>query len=63
MSRCWLGKAEWYEARYGWLSPEHLAAYADDVGSTCMLDYGHAGPHEWTRDDEIGVSFDDLQTG
>jgi hypothetical protein len=29
----------------------------DDCGTTCMLERGHAGPHEWTRNDEIGVQF------
>lgn len=29
----------------------------DDCGTTCMLLHGHDGPHEWTRDDEIGVLF------
>jgi hypothetical protein len=28
-----------------------------EVGSTCMLDQGHKCPHEWTRDDKIGVTF------
>ena len=29
----------------------------DGCGTTCMLLDGHTGPHEWSRDDEIGVSF------
>jgi hypothetical protein len=29
----------------------------DGVSHSCMLEDGHAGPHEWTRDDEIMVSF------
>lgn len=29
------------------------------VGSTCMLWDGHDGPHEWTPDDEIGVTFEE----
>ncbi len=28
-----------------------------EVGSTCMLEAGHDGDHDWTPDDEIGVSF------
>ena len=28
-----------------------------DVGTTCMLEAGHDGPHKWTRDDQITVSF------
>jgi hypothetical protein len=29
----------------------------DGCSTTCMLMDGHAGPHEWTRDDEIQVRF------
>lgn len=29
----------------------------DGCSTTCMLLHGHAGPHEWTRDDQIGISF------
>lgn len=29
----------------------------DDVGTTCMLEDGHEGPHEWTRDDQISIRF------
>ena len=29
----------------------------DGCGTTCMLLVDHAGPHEWTRDDQIGISF------
>jgi hypothetical protein len=32
------------------------AMYPD--GATCMLPNGHAGPHEYTPDDEITVSFE-----
>lgn len=28
-----------------------------ESGTTCMLLEGHEGPHEWTRDDQIMVSF------
>lgn len=27
------------------------------VGSTCMLERGHDGPHEFTPDDQIGITF------
>lgn len=33
----------------------------DDCGTTCMLLDGHTGPHQWTRDDGIGVSFPELK--
>jgi len=29
----------------------------DGCSTTCMLIGGHEGPHEWTRDDQIGISF------
>ena len=47
--------------------PRVLGDYSDeDCGTTCMLEAGHAGPHEWTRDDGINVEFSsdpDLLTG
>lgn len=33
----------------------------DGCSTTCMLEDGHAGPHEWFRDDQIIVSFKDDQ--
>jgi hypothetical protein len=30
---------------------------ADGCGTTCMLMDGHEGPHQFIRDDEIGVRF------
>jgi hypothetical protein len=29
----------------------------DGCGTTCMLMDGHHGAHEWSRDDEITLSF------
>lgn len=29
----------------------------DGCNTTCMLWDGHEGPHEWSRDDEIMISF------
>ena len=29
----------------------------DGCSTTCMLERGHEGPHEWTRDDQIGIFF------
>ena len=29
----------------------------DGCSTTCFLPDGHDGPHEWTRDDEIMVTF------
>lgn len=31
----------------------------DGWSTTCMLLDGHEGSHEWTRDDEIQVAFED----
>ena len=33
----------------------------DGCGTTCMLLLGHDGPHEWTRDDRIVISFAPLK--
>jgi hypothetical protein len=30
---------------------------ADDVGTSCMLEMGHEGPHVWVRDDDIIIRF------
>ena len=39
----------------------------DGCSTTCMLLEGHQGPHEWTRDDKIMITFergnDDLPKG
>lgn len=29
----------------------------DGCATTCMLEAGHEGPHEWTRDDWIKIMF------
>jgi hypothetical protein len=55
-AHCWAGKSDYYEALYGFMSPEHAAVYFED-GSTCLLDDGHDGPHEWTPDNAIGITF------
>lgn len=53
---CWADGpsiVEWIEAN----------AHRDDfdiedyVGWTCMLEKGHDGPHEFTPDNQIGISF------
>lgn len=30
---------------------------ADGCSTTCMREKDHVGPHRWTRDDQIGVTF------
>jgi hypothetical protein len=47
-------------ADYGFCMLAGLAPFDADlysVGGTCLLPSGHAGPHEFTRDDEILVTF------
>jgi len=29
----------------------------DGCPTTCMREADHEGPHEWTRDDRIGITF------
>lgn len=53
---CWKDRHEWIEERYGFGSGEWAANY-NLPSATCMLAHGHDGEHEWTNDDEIGVSF------
>jgi hypothetical protein len=35
-------------------------SFKDGCSSTCMLEDGHEGPHEWTRDDQIFIRFSPL---
>jgi hypothetical protein len=35
----------------------HGPEAADGCSTTCMLLTDHEGPHEWTRDDQIKVTF------
>ena len=37
-------------------SPEWVGSYVTG-DAICMLHAGHKGPHEWTPDDQITVSF------
>jgi hypothetical protein len=39
------------------VSPVHCWEGGPDYGTTCMRWSGHRGRHEWTSDDEIGVTF------
>ena len=53
---CWMGKTEYMEEVHGFGSQE----WADSVSepsATCMLEKNHEGPHEWTLDGEIVISF------
>jgi hypothetical protein len=49
---CW---ADYSSCMYAGLAPFDDDLYS--VGGTCLLPAGHAGPHEFTRDDEIVVTF------
>lgn len=58
MVHCWKGNVEDIEERFGQHSPEHLRTYEPDfVGGTCMLLDGHDGPHEFTPDGDIRITF------
>lgn len=38
-------------------SPEWAATYDEGGNSTCMLEHGHEGEHEWTNDHDIVITF------
>lgn len=56
MTHCWKDKREWIEEEHGSLSPEMMADLFQNT-ATCMLEDGHAGPHEWTPDNDITITF------
>jgi hypothetical protein len=49
---CW---ADYSNCLYAGLAPFYADLYS--VGGTCLLPSDHIGPHEFTRDDEILVTF------
>jgi hypothetical protein len=53
---CWKDQREHVEETEGQGSEAWTATWVDGDG-TCMLAAGHDGPHEFTPDDQIGVSF------
>ncbi len=53
---CWEDRSSWAEETYGWGSDLWMHFYRMP-GATCLLLAGHAGPHEWTPDSEIGIAF------
>jgi hypothetical protein len=53
---CWTDNMEHAEETYGFGSEEWAREYIKP-SSTCMLEDGHAGPHVFTPDSQIGVSF------
>lgn len=66
---CWMGYIEWVEEHHGvkywWLAPgEAIAPIIGDGNSshgfydaTCFEPAGHVGPHVWTPDSEVVISF------
>jgi hypothetical protein len=60
MSRvhCWKSRLEWLSETYGDNSDEYLSALvSEDGAATCMLEDHHDGPHEWTPDSQIIITF------
>jgi hypothetical protein len=56
--RCWADKAEHLAKEHGEYSPQHVnAMYGAGGNATCLLPEGHDGPHDWTSDSEIVVTF------
>lgn len=56
---CWKDQREHVVETHGWGSDEHVATCQTN-GGTCMLPAGHPEPHDFTPDDQIGVSFEAL---
>jgi hypothetical protein len=65
MAHCWKDKREHFEDVFGYGTPEYWDAWATtwsedgqvSLNATCFLEDGHSGPHEWTPDNDITVSF------
>jgi len=64
MTHCWKDYEEWLIETYGEHSEAHLEFVAEDWasgnsprGKTCMLPDGHEGPHAWTDDADIVITF------
>lgn len=54
-THCWTGNVEYAEETYGLGSKEWIEAMENP--STCMLLNKHEGPHEFTFDGDISLSF------
>ena len=52
MALCWAGELEQFEAG----SPEWIEILSR-VPGTCVLEEGHEGPHIFTPDDQIVITF------
>lgn len=60
-AHCWQGRNDWLYDHDMNAYCEHVAAHYFDKGclpdSTCLLPDGHDGPHEWTDDHDVKVTF------
>ena len=56
MSHCWAD----YHEQFPFGSHEWAEHYLD-TSATCLLQEGHDGPHEWTPDDQIVVTFPEAE--
>jgi hypothetical protein len=59
-AHCWKDRGEWAQEEFGFGSQEWVESYLFG-GCTCLLEDGHAGPHEWTPDGDIKVEFKHAQ--
>jgi hypothetical protein len=53
---CWKDQLEHVSETHGFGSDEWAECQLGS-GGTCLLEHGHDGPHEFTPDDQFGVSF------
>ncbi len=62
---CWKGERDHLEDVHGWGTDAYWNAWAltwsedgsKSLDGTCMREADHDGEHEFTRDDQIGVTF------
>ena len=59
IAHCWesLDVSDLYGKEEKTLSKVEREMLCRDKSATCLLQDGHDGPHEWTLDDEIEVTF------
>jgi hypothetical protein len=57
---CWKGKRDHIDETGGWGTDEYWATYEDGGDGTCMLSAGHPEPHDFTPDEQIGITFERL---
>lgn len=54
---CWADYTEHVIKQHGFGSEQYVDAVLDG-GATCMRERGHDGDHEWTPDEDIGITFE-----